>query len=253
MQILSDSLIIFRRQMDITFKNKISIVIGMTQPILYLVLFAPMLGKAIPATPGHNAWQSYVPGLLVQLGLFGAGYAGFNLIPDMRAGVIERMRVTPVSRLALLLGRVMRDTLVMCFQAVLLTLVAVAFGLRAPLLGVVCGFVLVLVLAISLASLSYLLAMSLPTEYLFAPVLNTAALPLLLLSGILLPITARSAPAWLNRISDVNPLKHIVEGIRAVFRGELTSATAIWAYLLTAALVAVGLWYGTRTFRRDDG
>lgn len=250
MQILSDSLIIFRRQMDITFKNKISIVIGMTQPILYLVLFAPMLGKAIPATPGHNAWQSYVPGLLVQLGLFGAGYAGFNLIPDMRAGVIERMRVTPVSRLALLLGRVMRDTLVMCFQAVLLTLVAVAFGLRAPLLGVVCGFVLVLVLAISLASLSYLLAMSLPTEYLFAPVLNTAALPLLLLSGILLPMTF--APGWLQGLSHISPFRYVVNGMRALFLGHYGTTAVYEGIGVAVALVAVSLAFGTRRFVRAN-
>jgi len=245
-QVINDSLLIFRRHMDTTLKNKMSVVIGMVQPVLYLLLFGPMLEKALPNTPGHNAWQEYVPGLLVQLGLFGAGYAGFNVIPDMRAGVIERMRVTPVSRLALLLGRVMRDAVVMLFQALLLTLVSVGFGLRAPLLGVVAGFVLVLALAISLASLSYLLALSLPTEYLFAPVINTVVLPLMLLSGILLPMTF--APDWLSVLSRLSPFRYIVDGMRDLFVGHYTTGSVLGGAIVAVVLVMGSLALGTRKF-----
>ncbi|WP_374206672.1 ABC transporter permease [Streptomyces sp. MUM 136J] len=246
MQIINDSLLIFRRYMDTTLKSKMSVAIGMVQPVLYLLLFGPMLEKALPDTPGHNAWQEYVPGLLVQLGLFGAGYAGFNLIPDMRAGVIERMRVTPVSRLALLLGRVMRDAVVMLIQAALLTVVSVAFGLRAPVLGVVAGFVLVLALAISLASLSYLLALSLPTEYLFAPVINTVVLPLMLLSGILLPMTF--APGWLSVLSRLSPFRYIVDGMRDLFLGHYATGSVLGAVIVAFALVIGSLALGTRKF-----
>lgn len=250
MQIINDSLLIFRRYMDTTLKSKMSVVIGMVQPVLYLLLFGPMLEKALPRTTGHNAWQEYVPGLLVQLGLFGAGYAGFNLIPDLRAGVIERMRVTPISRLALLLGRVMRDAVVMLVQAVLLTVVSVAFGLRAPLLGVVAGFVLVLALAISLASLSYLLALSLPTEYLFAPVINTVVLPLMLLSGILLPMTF--APDWLSVLSHLSPFRYIVDGMRDLFLGHYTTGSVLGSAVVAVVLVMVSLALGTRKFVRAN-
>ncbi|GAA3124655.1 ABC transporter permease [Streptomyces rameus] len=246
MQVINDSLLIFRRHMDTTLKSKMSVVIGMVQPVLYLLLFGPMLEKALPDASGHNAWQEYVPGLLVQLGLFGAGYAGFNLIPDMRAGVIERMRVTPVSRLALLLGRVMRDAVVMLFQALLLTLVSVGFGLRAPVLGVVAGFALVLALAISLASLSYLLALSLPTEYLFAPVINTVVLPLMLLSGILLPMTF--APDWLSALSHLSPFRYIVDAMRDLFVGHYTTDSVLGGAVVAVVLVVGSLTLGTRKF-----
>ena len=46
-------------------------------------------------------------GLLIQLGLFGSTFVGFAIISDWRGGVIERFRVTPISRLAVMSGRVL--------------------------------------------------------------------------------------------------------------------------------------------------
>jgi ABC-2 family transporter len=72
-----------------------------------------------------------VPALLVQLTLFGTAFVGFALIAEYRSGVIERMRVTPVSRAALLLGRSLRDVMVLTIQGALLIALAVPFGLPA--------------------------------------------------------------------------------------------------------------------------
>ena len=61
------------------------------------------------AGDGRTRSSCSCPGILVQLGIFGSLFVGFALISEYRAGVIEAMRVTPASRTALLLGRVMRD------------------------------------------------------------------------------------------------------------------------------------------------
>jgi ABC-2 type transport system permease protein len=50
----------------------------------------------------------------------------------------------------------------------------------------------------------------------------------------------------------VNPLKHIVDGVRAFFRGDLATSTAGWGLFWAAALVLVGVLVGTRTFRRES-
>ena len=70
--------------------------IGLLQPILYLTLFGPLL-QNIAATSGFqgDAWQVFVPGLLVQLGIFGGLFVGFGIIAEWRSGVIERQLVTP--------------------------------------------------------------------------------------------------------------------------------------------------------------
>src|SRR5450755_3737339 len=129
-----DVLLICRSELSASLRNRIGIIIGLVQPFVYLVLFGPLMIRVLPtvgSTPKAHNWQIYVGGLVVQLGLFTTGYAGFNLIPDLRAGVIERMRVTPVSRVALLLGRVLRDAAMLFIQAVLIVVVAVLMGLRA--------------------------------------------------------------------------------------------------------------------------
>lgn len=253
MTIARDTWIVFSRAMRLSLRQPVWVVFGLLQPILYLALFGPLL-ETIADTRAFgedvDAWQIFVPGLLVQLGLFGASFVGFGLIAEWRAGVIERMRVTPASRASLLLGRVMRDVIVLLVQGTMLVLVALLFGLRAPWWAMVAGVATVALLGACFASLSYAVALTLKSEDSFAPLLNGVALPLLLLSGILLPMSL--APQWLETLSDLNPLKHVVDGVRAMFRGELTDPVALWGVAITVALVAFGLAIGTRVFRRES-
>jgi ABC-2 type transport system permease protein len=250
---LRETWIVFSRAMRLSLRNPVWVVIGLTQPLLYLALFGPLLNVVVQATPGlppGDEWQIFVPGLLVQLGIFGAAFVGFGLVAEYRAGVIERMRVTPAHRLALLLGRVGRDVVVLLVQGTVLTVCAVAFGLRAPVGGVVLALLVVALLGAAFSSLSYAAALQLKSEDALAPLLNGIAVPLLLLSGILLPMSI--APAWLRTISDINPLKHVVDGVRAFFLGDIGTPTAWWGLVATVALVVVGLAVGTRTFRRES-
>ena len=237
---LRDTSIVFRRAMRLSLRNPVWTVMGLAQPILYLTLFGPLLEPLKAQLGGGNAYQFFVPGLLVQLGMFGALFVGFGLISEWRDGVIEAERVTPAPRSALVLGRVLRDVVVIVVQGTLLVAVAFLFGLQAPLLGIVLGILSAAMLGAAFASASYAVALTVKSEDALAPLLNGFALPLLLLSGILLPITS---PLW---------LKHIVDGIRAEFLGDLGSATSLWGYGLTIALVVLGLWFGTRTFRREN-
>lgn len=250
MTFFRDTRVVFTRAMRLSLRNPTWVIIGLTQPILYIVLFGPLLEPLAGSLGTGNAYQLFVPGILVQLGIFGALFVGFSLVAEYRAGVIESQRVTPASRTALLLGRVLRDVLVLVVQAVILTLVALPFGLRAPIAGVLLGIAIVALLGAAFSAASYAVALTLKSEDALAPLLNGIAIPVLLLSGILLPMTL--APAWLETVSNVNPLKHVVDGVRAAFRGDYGSADSWWGLVMTAALVAAGLWYGTRTFRRES-
>jgi ABC-2 type transport system permease protein len=250
--LLRDAMVVFRYQMRLLLREPVWIIIGLVQPLLYLALFAPLLEPLSkrPEFGGADAWQTFVPGLLIQLGIFGSMFVGFGLIAEIRYGVVERMRVSPASRFALLLGRVLRDTIVLIVQATLLCAVAAAFGLRAPLSGALITLGIVAALGVALSSLSYAAGMKLKSEDALAPLLNMISVPVLLLSGILLPMTL--APRWLQRLSDVNPFKHVVDAARASFQDTLTAESLTAGLVSAIALAVVGLWIATRTFQRES-
>ena len=254
MRVLSDTALIFRRNIALTMRTPVWLVFGLIQPILYLAFFGPLLrimtDAEVPGFAGTDSWRVYVPGLLVQLGLFGSTFVGFGIIAEWRAGVIERMRVTPASRVGLLLGRVLRDVAVLVVQASVLILAGVAFGLRAPVIGVFLGLSFVALLAASLAALSYAAALWTKSEDAFAPMIHSVTLPIWLLSGIILPM--EGAPDWLRTISQFNPLTHIVNAMRAVFQGEYLSMTVGLGAVVGVALAAVSVAVCTKAFVKDN-
>ncbi|SDJ75918.1 ABC transporter permease [Nonomuraea jiangxiensis] len=239
---LRDTLVLFRHGLGVTLRQKVGIVVGAIQPMLFLVLFGPIFTT-------FGTWETLVPGLIIQLGLLSMGLAGFGVVFEKRSGVLERMRVTPASRLALLLGRVLNNAVTLVIQTVVLLAVAFALGLRAPALGLVAGLVLVVVLGISLAALSYSVALTM-NEELFAPVMTTAVVPLILLSGSFLPMSM--APGWLDAISRVSPFRYVLEALRDLFQGHYLTGTVGAGVAVTVVFTAVALTVGSRVFNRAN-
>ncbi|MFI9000155.1 ABC transporter permease [Streptomyces sp. NPDC053541] len=243
---LHETAVLFGRYARQTLRSPFQILFGTLMPLLYLFLFGPLLTR-LPLGREGDSWQVLVPGLLLQLGLFGASFAGFAVVMEKNWGVLERLRVTPVSRLALLLGRVLRDTALFVFQAVLLVLAALVMGLRAPLAGLLVGFGFVALLTFSLASLSYALALRLPSPQEFGPAVNTLAMPSMLLSGLLLPMTL--APGWLDLLSRFMPFRYLVDAVRDAFVGHYATPAMLHGVLVALGLAALAVTVGTRTFR----
>ncbi len=246
MAFFRDTWTIFSRSMRLSLRQPLWVAIGLLQPILYLTLFGPLL-QNIAATSGFqgDAWQVFVPGLLVQLGIFGGLFVGFGIIAEWRSGVIERQLVTPASRNAIITGRSMRDVVVIVVQAAVLVGCAFLLGLRIPPTALLIGLVLVALLGAAFSFISNAIGIATKSEDALAPMVNTLALPILLLSGILLPMSI--APQWLQTVSNFNPFKHIVEALRAVFLGDFSNPIVWIGLVLAVALVVVGSWLGART------
>ena len=252
MTFVRESSIVFRRQIRMNLRNPAWVLIGIMQPVLYLVLFGPLLKPLVGSfgVPTDNAYTFLVPGLLVQLGIFGAFFAGFGLIGEWREGVIEAERVTPASRSALLVGRLMRDVVQLLVQALILVALGIAMGMHAPASGVALGVLITLLVGGACAAASNALALTTKSEDVMAPVINIVMMPVLLLSGILLPMTL--GPEWLQELSDFMPFRWIVDAVRDSFAGELADSTVVWGTLWAALLAGLAVWWGTSTFRREN-
>src|ERR1700738_5383832 len=94
MSVVRDTWLVFGRYLWIFLRDPVWVIVGVIQPALYLVLFAPLLESIarMPGFPPGGAYNVFVPGLLIQLGLFGASGVGFSLIAELRAGVFRRFR-----------------------------------------------------------------------------------------------------------------------------------------------------------------
>ena len=251
MRLLRDIVLIYRRQVRQSLRVPMTLVLGLLQPILYLLFFGPVFSK-VSKSFGTEATglELFVPGILVQLGMFSSSFVGFGIIAELRSGIIERFRVTPVSRLALLLGRVLRDASLLGLQGCVLLLMALVLGLRAPVAGLILALGLVVVLGIALSSLSYALGLVTRQEFVFAPFLNLVLVPVLLLSGILLPMTM--APGWLGTLSRFNPLAHVVDAIRDVFLGRYLTVHVASGTFAVVALAVISVTLATRLFLREN-
>jgi ABC-2 type transport system permease protein len=250
MKVLSDTWLVFGRYFGLFIRNPVWVVIGVVQPLLYLLLFAPLLKSvaSVRGFPSGGAYNVFVPGLLVQLGMFGAAGVGFSLISELRFGVIERLRVTPVSRVALLLGRAMRDVLSILCQSLILILLALPFGLSIHPLGVVIVLALIALIGLLTASIAYAVALWLRSEDSYAPLIFTSSLPILLLSGVLLPLGL--APLWLRTIAAANPLSYAVDAARKLFIDQPGDPSVLKGVVIMLVLALAAVVIGARAFGR---
>lgn len=244
-----DSWIVFNRQLRMNLRNPAWVIIGMLQPVLYLLLFGPLL-KPVISQLGGNQYTWFVPGMLVQLGIFGAFFAGFSLIGEWREGVIEAERVTPASRAALLFGRLYRDLLQLLVQAVILVVLGLIMGMEFHPMGILVGVLLTILLGGACAAASNALALTVKSEDVMAPVINVVMMPVLLLSGILLPMSFGAD--WLDRLADFMPIRHVVDAVRGAFFGDLDLATMGWGVAWVFVLFGLAVWWGVSVFRREN-
>ncbi|OIJ26523.1 ABC transporter permease [Nocardioides luteus] len=246
---LRESMVVFNRQLRMNLRNPAWVLIGVMQPILYLVLFGPLLEPLITQL-GGNAYNWFVPGMLVQLGVFGAMFAGFSLIGEWREGVIEAERVTPASRGALLFGRLYRDLLQILVQAIILVILGLIMGMDFKPLGILVGIAITVLIGGAGAAASNAFALLVKSEDVMAPVTNMLLMPILLLSGIFLPMNFGAQ--WLETLADIIPTKHIVDAVRASFFGDLGFADIGWGVGWTVVLFGLAVWWGISTFRKEN-
>jgi ABC-2 type transport system permease protein len=237
--------------MRLMLRNRTWLVFGLAQPVTYLILFAPMLRIALRpmgAESFADAYLIYVPGLLVVMCLYGGLFTGFALLAELRAGIIERCRVTPVSRAALLLGRALREVTSLLVQSTIVVVLAVPFGLRVSPVHLVFAYVMLALVALMTTTISYYVALVYRNEGGLGPMINTVAQPVALLAGVLLPLAL--APLWIQEVSRWNPFAWATHAMRAIFRGDMANEV-VWQGLgIIIVLSVVTVIFTSRLFAR---
>ena len=249
-KLIRDCWLLFGSTLRVTLRNPAWVFIGLFQPICYMLLFAPLLKNlaGVSGFPRGGAYNVFTPGLMMMMAIFGTGFAGFGVIARLREGVIERLRVTPVSRLAMMIGIIAVDLLNLLVQTGLLVGVGLLLGFRPDVGGLLLLLVLLVIGGLTMASCSYAVALVLKNESALAAAVNLVALPLLLLSGIMLSLSL--APDILQKIAQANPFAYAVQAARALIDGHLQDVAVLQAFAIFAVLGALALFWATRSIRK---
>lgn len=250
MRLLREIGLLWKRKLVETVRQPTWVFVGLSTPLLYLALFAPLLQKFAggPDFRSGSVLDVFVPGILVLMA-FGAGMgAGWGIIWEVDTGVIERLRVTPTSRFALLMGTVLRDVAMFVIPALVVIAVAIPFGFHPQWGGIAVLVVLLSMLTVITSAWSNALGIILRQIGSLAAVVTGLQLPLTLLAGILLPLSI--APLWMQGLAHVNPLYYAVEASRDLSQGTIISATVMLGFAVMIGLAGLTLWWATRTYRR---
>ena len=247
-----DTWLLFMRHLKKTLREPMWLFIGMLQPVLYLLLYMPLL-KNIPGENGQSQTmvetvRSFTPGMLIIMGMGGL-FAGFSFIDEIRTGIIARWLVTPASRLSIILSLVGNQLVTLILQCVLLITVAFFFGLDVPLGGLALTMVMVLMIGICMSAASYAISLTIQDEGALASITNTFYLPVTLLSGILIPINDQ-APQWLQTAASFNPFYYVVEGSRALFEAHPEDPMVWKGFVIMVAFTALMLWLAMRALSK---
>jgi len=244
--VLTDSALVFRREMMLVLRDPFSVIFSIVQPLVFLGLFGPLLGGSVPPA----ALQWFLPGVLVMICLFGTSTVGANLLYEFMTGSYERVVATPLRRSSLLIGRALKELAPLVVQATLITAVAVPFGFQLHLGHAAFGLLILGVFGVGVGAFSYSLGIATrKREWMFWGVQQSLIFPLLILSGMMLPI--ESGPEWMQVAARFNPLSFIVDAERALFANATFDAAVLKGVVVAVLTCAVGLIIGVRQIRRS--
>lgn len=247
-----DVVAVFVREIFLVLRDPFSLIFSLVQPLVFLGLFGPLLAGSVTtaALGGQSPLQWFLPGVIVMICLFGTGAAGANLLFEITLGSYERVLASPVRRSAILIGRALKELAPLVVQAALIVLVAIPFGFVLYPAQVLAGLLLLGVFGVGMGAFSYALAIAArKREWMFWAVQQSLLFPLLILSGMMLPL--ENGPRWMQVVGAFNPLTYIVNAERALFSGSFTDPAIGWAVLAAVLTCAAGLWVGVRQVHRS--
>ena len=206
-----------------------TLVAGVLQPLIWLVLFGALFAKA-PAglLPDGLSYGRFLgAGVIVFTAFSAALNAGLPVMFDREFGFLNRLLVAPLrSRSSIVLASVLYITALSLVQSLAIMVTAWALGYGWPGgAGLLLVLAVLLLLVFAVTGLSLGLAFALPGHIELIAVIFVANLPLLFASTALAPISFM--PTWLGWLAALNPLTFAIEPIRAAYAGEFSLGAVV--------------------------
>jgi ABC-2 type transport system permease protein len=225
------------------------IAVTLVQPVIWLLLFGSLF-EVVSDIPGFgtDSYTEYLaPGIVVMTAFFSAGWSGMPVIEELDRGVTDRVLVSPVSRVALVAGRVVQNSVTIAIQSVIIVGISLLAGAGFPngAPGVIALIGVAVLIGACFSSLSIGFALSARKEETLIATLTFLQLPLSFLSSTFM--RPELMPDWMRTVADFNPLEWAVVGARAAALGDGGWDVVATRGALLVGLVALCGWFALRT------
>jgi ABC-2 type transport system permease protein len=218
-EFLQETLALARRLFIQLQRRPSTLIAGIVQPLMWLILFGALFKNAPQGLFGvsQNYGQFLCAGIIVFTAFSGALNAGLPVMFDREFGFLNRLLVAPLaSRFSIVLASAIFITTLSLIQTAAIIGTSVLLGAGLPGiagLGIVTLIVLLLVLGTTALSLG--LTFALPGHIELIAVIFVTNLPLLFASTALVPLSFM--PTWLQIVASLNPLSFAIEPIRYIY------------------------------------
>ncbi|MFM1813135.1 MAG: hypothetical protein RLZZ336_2073 [Cyanobacteriota bacterium] len=228
-EITQETLALTRRLFVQLARRPSTLIAGVLQPLIWLVLFGALFANAPEGLlPGGMSYGRFLgAGVIVFTAFSGALNAGLPVMFDREFGFLNRLLVAPLrSRSSIVLASVLYITALSLVQSLAIMVTAALLGYGWPgAAGLLLVLVTLLLLVFAVTALSLGLAFALPGHIELIAVIFVANLPLLFASTALAPLSFM--PPWLGWLAALNPLTFAIEPIRAAYNGDLSLSAVV--------------------------
>jgi daunorubicin resistance ABC transporter membrane protein len=239
---------LWQREIQRFFRQPSRVAGAVGTPLVFWLFMGSGLAGSfrMPGAAGVSYLQFFFPGTLALVLLFAAIFSTISVIEDRHEGFLQGVLVAPVSRGAIVAGKVLGGATLAWLQGVVFLLLAPLAGIPLGLSSLLEAAGVLALLAVSLTAIGFGFAWKVDSVQGFHAVMNVVLLPMWLLSGSFFPLAG--APRWLGLLLRLNPLTYGIAALRGAFAGSaapwgiplgVTVATAVLAFA-AALLVTRG-------------
>ncbi|HKJ57525.1 MAG TPA: ABC transporter permease [Nitriliruptoraceae bacterium] len=258
---VTDTLVVTKRGLVRNVRLPQLLVFATIQPVMFLLLFnyvfGGVMGMSIPPAANGEYINFLVPGLLVQVVVFGAGQTAIGLTEDLGNGVIDRFRSLPMARSAVLAGRTIADLVRNAFVLALMLVAGFLMGFRFQTnwLQFLGGVGLALGFAYALSWVMATMGLKIKNPEAVQSAIFIPVFPFVFASSVFVPTD--TMPTWLQAFAEHQPVTIIANAIRGLMLGEgampagqTVGVQSLIAVAWIIGLVAVFAPLAVRMYRR---
>ncbi|MBR9679117.1 MAG: ABC transporter permease [Nanoarchaeota archaeon] len=207
------------REVKRFFRARSRVFSSIFMPLFWLVIFGTGLGASMKFS--NSTFTNYTafvfPGVIA-LNLFMRSIgAGVNILVDKQYGFMKEMLVAPISRVSIVVGKVLGNSFTSLIQGCLILMLAILFDISFPLINIPFIIFTMLLISAGFLGLGMMIATFFESVQGFQLMINLFVMPVFMLSGALFPID--NLPSWLSLLTKLDPLTYGVDLLRYLILG----------------------------------